>query len=153
MYNFPKVNFSFFLFLMRILQNFVIALMLAFFSFGISDAAFFDNFLNNDSPSIRYCNDGDCGIDEGISAVEGGLDGIETERTLAQYIQDVVIYLLGFVSIVAVIYIIYAGFRIMVGNGDEEQLKKSQKMIIYVALGIIIMWLAWPITKFILDLF
>jgi len=82
--------------------------------------------------------------------VRGQLDDIETERTLSEYVQDVVVYILTFISIVAVLYIIYAGFMILISNGDEEKVKKSKQTIIYVALGIIIIWLAWSIVTFIL---
>lgn len=124
-----------------------------FFSFmSVSDASFFDSFINGGDPDIRYCNNGDCWLQEGIDAIEGWVDGIETERSASQYIQDVVAYLLTFVSIVAVIYIIYAGFQILIWGGDEEKVKSSKQTIIYVIAWIILMWLAWPITLFILNL-
>jgi len=31
-------------------------------------------------------------------------------------------------------------------------MKSSKQTIIYVIIGVILMWLAWPITKFILDI-
>ena len=52
-----------------------------------------------------------------------------------------------FISIIAVIYIIYAGFQLMIGAGDEEKMKKTRQIILYVVLGILIMWLAYPIVK------
>jgi hypothetical protein len=59
---------------------------------------------------------------------------------------------MGFLSIIAVIYIIYAGFQLMVGAGDEEKMKKTRSIITYVILGILIMWLAYPIVKWTINL-
>jgi hypothetical protein len=40
--------------------------------------------------------------------------GLETEKTATRFVTDVVLYLLTFVTLVAVIYIIYAGFMVLV---------------------------------------
>ena len=84
--------------------------------------------------------------------MKAGINGLETERSASEYIQDVVLYLLSFVSLLAILYIIYAGFNILTGNGDEEKLKNSKTTVIYVILGIALMWLAWPITRFIFTM-
>lgn len=129
---------------------------LCFFFFLFSNiswvsAWFFDDFINNSSSEIRYCNnEGECGIKPGIEITKGEIDGIVTDRTFSQYVQDVVLYLLTFISLIAVIYVIYAWVQILTWNGDEEKLKKSKQTIIYVALGITLIWLAWPITLFII---
>ena len=41
---------------------------------------------------------------------------------------------MGFISVIAVIYIIYAGFQLMIGAGDEEKMKKTRSIIVYVIL-------------------
>lgn len=61
-------------------------------------------------------------------------------------------YFLSFVSLVAVIYIIYAGFQLMISAGDEEKMKKTKNIILYVVAGILIMWLSYGIVKWIIDL-
>jgi PKD repeat protein len=40
----------------------------------------------------------------------------------------------------------------MIGAGDEEKMKKTRQIIVYVILGITIMWLAYPIVKWTTDL-
>ncbi len=113
-------------------------------------AWFFDQFIDGGSPAIRYCdNPWECGLDQWTNIIRGEIDGIETERPLSQYVQDVVLYLLTFISLIAIIYIIYAGFQILIWNGDEEKMKKSKQTIIYVVIWIAIIWLAWPLTLFI----
>jgi hypothetical protein len=59
---------------------------------------------------------------------------------------------MGFVSLIAVLYIIYAGFQLMTGAGDEEKMKKTRSIITYVILGILIMWLAYPIVRWTINL-
>jgi Na+-driven multidrug efflux pump len=138
--------------IMKFLQVIFLSISLIGLSFSQVSAWFFDSFISDWAPDIRYCDDWECGLTEWIEIIKGSLDDIETERSASQYIQDVVQYLLMFISIVAVIYIMYAGFQILIWNGDEEKLKKSRQTIIYVMIGIIVIWLAWPITDFILNM-
>lgn len=114
------------------------------------------NFANIASSSwwnsTIYCDGTDeCSLTGWIDAIKGSLWGIETTRSARTYIQDVVKYLLGFISLIAIIYIIYSWFMIMVGNGDEEKLKKSKQTILYVVIGIAVMWMAYPITLFVMQ--
>jgi PKD repeat protein len=55
------------------------------------------------------------------------------------------------VTLIAVIYIIYAGFQIMTGGGDEEKMKKSRNTILYVFIGIVIMWLAYALVTLVMT--
>jgi len=137
---------------MKILSSLIMFFAIVFASFWNVSAGFFDSFINDGRPDVLYCDDGECGLGNGIDIIEQGLNDIETERTFSEYIQDVLVYVLTFISIIAVIYIIYAGFMILIGNGDEEKVKKSKSTIIYVAVGITLIWLAWPITKLILNI-
>lgn len=136
------------------MKKLIITLLLCFSFFHISSthAWFFDDFIDDSTPDAYVCDEWECGLDAGIELARNSINDIETDRTLSEYIQDIVIYLLTFISIIAVIYIIYAGFNILIWNGDEEKLKKSKSTIIYVAIGIVLIWLAWPITKFFLNI-
>ena len=125
------------------------------FSFSIcvaADSSIFSDELGGTVPEVRYCQNGECSLSGGIDLVGDTLNGIETQRSASEYIQDVVVFLLTFVSLVAVIYIIYSGARILTSGGDEEQLKTSKMRILYVCIGIVVMWLAWPITLLIFNL-
>nr|MDD3720027.1 hypothetical protein [Candidatus Gracilibacteria bacterium] len=109
------------------------------------------NPFEDNNGEIPYCTGENCGYQAGVDQVQNVLTDVEKTKTFSQYIQDIIIYLLTFVTIVAVIYIIYAGFRVLTSNGNEDSLKKSKNTIIYVTLGIVIMWLAYPIVKWIID--
>jgi len=136
---------------MKILSFFIISIIIMSFGVLQSHAWFFDSFISSGTPEVRYCSGGDCWLQEWIDAIEWSVTDLETTRSASEYIQDIVRYLLTFVTLIAVLYIIYAGFQILIWWGDEEKLKSSKQMIIYVLLGIIVMWLAWPITLFILN--
>ena len=122
----------------------------------------------NPNIEIPYNADGDYGLQQGIDTVGkvGGLNRVKRDANgnpvldaegnpvslwISDFIQDIVVYLLSFVSLIAVLYIIYAGFQILIGNGEEEKLKKSKQTILYVILWIVVIWLAWPITVFVIS--
>lgn len=81
------------------------------------------------------CGGENCGIESGVKASENALahSGIETDTDLTTYIQQIVGYFLTIVSIVGVIYIIWAGFKILTAAGDDGELQKSKKIVLYVA--------------------
>ena len=124
------------------------------FGLSISDtfASCGGSWFSTSCPVSPYCAGGKCGIDNGVKAVEMAVDGQLSSKGISEYAQQIVTYLMGFVSLIAVIYIIYAGFQLMIGAGDEEKMKKTRQIILYVVLGILIMWLAYPIVKWTINL-
>lgn len=140
---------------------FVITLLfLALFTGSVS-AACNSGFLYSDSScppekSIQYCANGDkqCSLSGSIRATETFIgNGTFTNKPLSVFITEIVKYFLGFVTLIAVIYIIYAGFQLMTGGGDEEKVKKARQIIIYVIAGIVLMWVAYWIVDIIIKAF
>lgn len=66
-------------------------------------------------------------------------------------IATIIKQLLTLVSIVAVGYVLWAGFQIMTAGGDEEKVKSGRKTIIYVIIGIVVMWLAFWIVNLVIQ--
>ena len=98
-------------------------------------AGIFDDIINDSTPGVQICDDeGECGLIEGIDLAKGAINDIETDRSFSEYIQDVVSYALTFITIIAVVYIIYAGFRLMVTPGSDETVKKTKDIILYVII-------------------
>ncbi len=117
-----------------------------------TQAGSFDELFKSWEPTVHIdCNKQDCNLETWIKEVKDNANWIVTDRKFSEYIQDVVRYLLTFVSLVWVIYIIYAWFRILTSAWDEETLKKQKNTVIYVIIWIILMWIAYPIVKFIID--
>jgi len=107
----------------------------------------------DDRWSIPYCQWDDkekCSVEWGIKETES-ISSVVTDQKASEYIQKIVSYILTFTAIIAVLYIIYAGFNILTGSGDEEKMKKSKSIITYVILGIVIMFLAYSIVTFIFE--
>ncbi len=91
-------------------------------------------------------------IKQGYDAVKTSVGDSITSLWISQFAQNIVAYILTFVSLIGVIYIIYAGAQLMLGAGDEEKLKKTRQIILYVILGIIVIWLAFPIVNWTIRL-
>jgi len=100
-----------------------------------------------------HCAQGkDCTLEKWFKQAPKDVTGIETKRDGVTYVQDIVKYLMGFVSLVGVFYILYAGFRVLTGWWDDEAQTDAKKTIIAVAIGIILMWLARALVMFILRM-
>lgn len=104
-----------------------------------------------DKSKIIYCSDGECSLDKWTELVKKGIDDIEKNRTASEYVQDVVLYLLTFITIIAVIYIIYAGFKILTSAGNDDEISKSKSTIVSVLIWIVIIWLSYTIVKWIIG--
>lgn len=97
------------------------------------------------------CDSKDC-LQKWVDETKNAVHGLITDKPLSEYASEVILYLLKFVTLVAVIYVIYAGFQILISAGNDENLKKSKNTIIYVAVWIILMWLAYAIVTWIIGL-
>lgn len=139
---------------MKIISKVLLMVILSFTTFSINtNAWFFEDLFEESQPKVHIdCGEQDCNINTWTELVKNSVTWIETERTLSEYIQDVVVYLLWFLSIIAVLYIIYAWFRILVWAWDEDNLKKQKNTILYVVIWISIIWLAYSIVKLIIDI-
>ncbi|MDQ7009171.1 MAG: hypothetical protein Q9M94_02675 [Candidatus Gracilibacteria bacterium] len=98
--------------------------------------------------SIDYCKGDTCGLDKGVGAVKTSIKDVDTEGTAVEKITNIVKYLLTFITLIAVIYIMYAGFRILTSSGEDDVIKTSKNTIIYVIIGILVIWFAWAIANF-----
>ena len=120
---------------------------------SISHAWFLDDVFNDSSSAeIPYCNDDKCGLVNWIEEAQWAINDTVSDRSASDYIQDVVAFLLGFIAIIAVIVIIYAWFNILTWAGDEEKIKKAKMTIIYVIVGIVVIYLAWPIFNLVVKI-
>lgn len=71
----------------------------------------------------------------------------DVKNTVAQVINIA----LGFLGVIAVIIIIYAGFKWMTAGGNEEQVTDARKMIVQAIIGLVIIFMAWIISTFVID--
>lgn len=59
---------------------------------------------------------------------------------------------LGFLGIVTVVMIIYGGFNWLTAAGSDEKIDKGKKIILWAAIGAIVISIAWTISSYVLQL-
>jgi len=74
--------------------------------------------------------------------------GDSQDADLKARIVDIVNIALGFIGLIAVIFIIYAGFKWMTASGNEEQVTKAKDTIRNAAIGIAVVMLSYVIINF-----
>lgn len=77
----------------------------------------------------------------------GGNGNVEGAATT---IIDAILNLLG---LIAVVVIVIAGLRLIVGGADEAQREKARNTILYAVIGLIIVLFAKAIVQFVADKF
>lgn len=76
-----------------------------------------------------------------------GTGNAETDIRMA--ILSVLQTVLNFMALIAVIFIVIAGIRLVISQGDEGEKDKAKKTIIYVIIGLVIIIFASTIVGFI----
>lgn len=112
----------------------------------------FDNITGWDSAKSPYCTQWECWLKNWIADTKWSLENIEKERPTSVYLQDIIKSAMTYITIIAVLYIIYWGFLMMTSWWDEEKQKKTKTIIVSVTIWIIIMWLAGSIVTWIIGL-
>jgi amino acid transporter len=105
-----------------------------------------------DNPQIQQaaCAGSDIKITSNPSdkACDSVGQGAGTANTLAK---TVITVLSAVVGIVAVIMIMFAGFRYVTSGGKEESVKSAKNTILYAIIGLVIVALAQIIVHFVLS--
>ncbi|OGY43660.1 MAG: hypothetical protein A3B89_04460 [Candidatus Buchananbacteria bacterium RIFCSPHIGHO2_02_FULL_40_13] len=91
-------------------------------------------------------------ITDGLTDFIGGASDLPSGTTdLKTAIGKIVQIFLGFLGVLAVVLIIYAGFLWMTAGGDSSKVDKAKGYIKNAIIGIIIILAAYIITSFVLD--
>ena len=89
------------------------------------------------------------GLDVGLDKAAGtGLSAVNDPRVIAAKIIRIA---LGFLGIIAIGLIIYAGWLWMTADGQEEKIEKAKKILINAVIGLVIILSAFAIASFILS--
>lgn len=75
--------------------------------------------------------------------------GLSENLDLEKVITDVLGWVLDFVALLAVVFIVISGIRLIISQGEEQEKEKAKKSIIYVVIGLIIILLSRAIVAFI----
>lgn len=66
-------------------------------------------------------------------------------------IANVIKVILGFLGILAVIIIVYAGFKWMLSGGSEEKVGEAKKMLVAGVIGLAIILSAYALANFVIN--
>jgi hypothetical protein len=85
------------------------------------------------------------------SLMEETFGGIFGDESLTTIITRVIGVILGFLGILAVLLILWAGFIWMTAAGDDSKVDKAKKMIYSGVIGIVIIFSAYAIAYFVIK--
>jgi hypothetical protein len=83
-----------------------------------------------------------------VTGMTGSSANTDISTTIISLINNAMLY----ISLLALVYGIWAGFQMLTAGGDEEKVKKGRTIIIQVIIGIVVIVLAGSIVKFIVEL-
>lgn len=62
-------------------------------------------------------------------------------------------YFLGFAGLIAVAFVIFAGFLMLTAGGNDDQVGRGKTILIWAAGGIIVILLSWALVQFVAGIF
>ncbi|MGE4443874.1 MAG: hypothetical protein AB7E37_02700 [Candidatus Altimarinota bacterium] len=72
-------------------------------------------------------------------------------RPLSEAVQYYVNFLMTFLYLIAVLYALWGGFLILTAGGEDDKVTKGKTILIQGGLGLLVIWLAGTIVKWILS--
>jgi len=76
-----------------------------------------------------------------------GLGTADLESSVVRIVQ----WVLGFLGLIAVIFILYGGLIWMMAGGNEEKVTKAKKTIVAAVVGLVVVLIAWSIITFVVS--
>ena len=89
------------------------------------------------------------GSDYGLTEAQK-IPGI-AKGTIPQYVGGIINAVVGILGVILVALIIYGGVLYMTSAGSEEQTKTAKNVLTYAIIGIVIIFAAYLIAKFVLQ--
>jgi threonine/homoserine/homoserine lactone efflux protein len=79
-----------------------------------------------------------------------GVSPVEYD-SLITFIIETINLAVGLSALVAVAFLVYAGFQYIISQGEGERAEKAQRSIIYVLIGLILVFISPLLIRFILT--
>ncbi len=73
------------------------------------------------------------------------------DKPLDEVIMDITDWVLGFAGIIAILVIVYGGLLYLTSAGNEDQMEKGKKTLMWGILGLVIIGISYAIVKVIVD--
>lgn len=87
----------------------------------------------------------------GEAAIKGGYAKTTSDTTLAETVGMIISMVLAFTGVIFLVLMVYAGILWMTATGEEEKIKKSQKIILSSIIGLVIVAGAFLITNYLVP--
>lgn len=88
-------------------------------------------------------------IDLWLNKVDPSLKNANNDFVLN--VESIVATLVGLLYLIAVIFAIYGWFLILTSAGDDEKVKKWKNIVIYMVIGLIVVFLASTLVNWVID--
>jgi heme/copper-type cytochrome/quinol oxidase subunit 2 len=105
-------------------------------------------FYPNSDVQAQATKDAVC---QGISATGGNCNAAPAERSVNDLVAAVINIFSWIVGVVAVIFVIFGGFKYITSAGDSNKVSSAKSTIIYALVGLVIVALAQIIVVFVLN--
>lgn len=80
----------------------------------------------------------------------GTFTGLGT-KDIREGVMAVINTLLGFLGIIAIVVILWGGFRWLTGGGNEEKVGEAKKIITAGIIGLVIIFVSYAIAQFVIS--
>ena len=77
--------------------------------------------------------------------------GLGTNTDVKTVVVNIIQFLLGFLAIIAIIIVLYAGFQWMTAAGNEEKITSARGTLTAGLIGLVIILAAYAITSFVIN--
>lgn len=92
------------------------------------------------------------GVGGPLPAVQGSVDPRAGTQGIRDVILKVLTVVLDFLALAAVVFIVIAGIRLIVSQGEDEAKDKAKKTILYVIIGLLVILFCRVIVGFFANL-
>ncbi len=99
-------------------------------------------------PAVALAQRPNLGAQINANLAYGTLTGLGT-RDIRAVIMTIINVILGFLSIVAVLIVLWGGFKWMTAGGNEDQIDEAKKIIIAGIVGLGVIFTAYAIALFV----
>lgn len=90
-------------------------------------------------------------LQDNLGDFGGGIGFQRGDTDLKGRIAQIVNIALGMIGLVAVIYIIVAGYKWIIAEGNEEEIKKSKETIRSAILGLLVVFISYVVVNFVVN--
>lgn len=103
------------------------------------------------APTFALFEDSKEAVCEGIQGSSSGGDCTTGGTTLDNLLTTAIQTISVIVGIVAVIMLVYGGFKYITAGGDSNNIQSAKSTILYAIIGLLVVALAQFIVQFVLD--